>query len=72
MAEMSEQLLVADAERRLTSKYPDLPVDEIARAVQRARARFEHSRIRDFVPLLVERHARAELAQLREPTTASR
>jgi hypothetical protein len=41
--------------------------------VEDAHARFEQSRIRDFVPLFVERRARAELAKLREqePIAAS-
>lgn len=72
MTEISEQLLIADVERRLISKYPHIPVDQIGGAVQGALARFEHSRIRDFVPLLVERHARAELANMREPVASSR
>ncbi|MCW2649076.1 MAG: hypothetical protein QOE41_3914 [Mycobacterium sp.] len=70
MTEISEQLLIADVERRLTGKYPHIPVDQIVLAVQDALARFEHSRIRDFVPLLVERHARAELAKMRERVTS--
>jgi hypothetical protein len=62
MAEISEQLLIAEIERRLTSKYAQLPPDQISSAIQNAHARFEQSPIRDFVPLLVERRARAELA----------
>ena len=72
VAEISEQLLIAEVERRLTSKYAQMiSPDQISTAVQKARARFEHSRIRDFVPLLVERRARAELAKLSEPVAAS-
>jgi hypothetical protein len=62
VAEISEQLLIAEVERRLTTKYAQLAPDRISSAVQNARARFEQSPIRDFVPLLVERHAGAELA----------
>jgi hypothetical protein len=62
MAEISEQLLITEVERRLTSKYAQLPPDRISSAIQNACARFEHSPIRDFVPLLVERRARADLA----------
>lgn len=72
VAEISEQLLIAEVERRLTSKYAQMiSPDQISTAVQKARARFEHSRIRDFVPLLVERRARAELAKLSEFVAAS-
>ena len=62
MAEITEQLLIAEVERRLTSKYAQLLPDRIASAIQNAHTRFEQSPIRDFVPLLVERHAHAELA----------
>jgi hypothetical protein len=62
MAEISEQLLIAAVEQRLTSKYAQLPPDRISSAIRNAHARFEQSPIRDFVPLLVERRARAELA----------
>lgn len=72
VAEISEQLLIAEVERRLTSKYAQMiSPDQISTAVQKAWARFEHSRIRDFVPLLVERRARAELAKLSEFVAAS-
>ena len=66
MAEISEELMIADVERRLASKYGHLAPDQISAAVQDARARFEHCPIRDFVPLLVERHARAELTEPRQ------
>jgi hypothetical protein len=62
MAEISEQLLIAAVQQRLTSKYAQLPPDRISSAIQHAHARFEQSPIRDFVPLLVDRRARAELA----------
>jgi len=62
MAEISEQLLIAEVERRLTNKYAQLPPDRISSAIQNAHARFEQSPIRDFVPLLVKRRAHAELA----------
>jgi hypothetical protein len=71
MAEISERLLIAEVERRLTSKYTQIPQDQIYAAVQNAYARFEQSPIRDFVPLLVERHAGAELAKLREPVAVA-
>lgn len=56
---------MAKLEERLTGTYADLPPDRISAAVQAALARFEQSPIRDFVPLLVERRARAELATRR-------
>lgn len=47
---------------RLVRKFSHVPKDHIATTVALAHARFEHSRVRDFIPLLVERRARAQLA----------
>ena len=71
MAEISERLLIAEVERRLTNKYAHIPTDQVSTAIQRVYAQFEQSPIRDFVPLLVERRAGAELATLKEPVAAS-
>jgi hypothetical protein len=60
---MSEQALIAELERRLTSEYAHVAPDQISSAIRSALARFEQCRIREFVPLLVERLARAELAK---------
>lgn len=62
VAKISEQTSVAAVQARLTSKYPHFSPDEIAATVARVHARFDRSRIRDYVPLLVERRARAELS----------
>jgi hypothetical protein len=71
VAQISEDLMIADVERRLSSKYAHLRPEQISAAVQTARARFEQSPIRDFVPLLVERHARAELTKPGQPAAVS-
>lgn len=65
MADLSEQAAMAQVEERLVSTYIDLPPGRVADAVQHARAAFDGSSIRDFVPLLVERRARAELSATR-------
>ena len=70
MAAISEDLLIAEVQRRLTSKYAHIPTDQVSTAIQRVYARFERSPIRDFIPLLVERRAGAELATLKEPVAA--
>ena len=62
MANLSEQVALTQLEDRLTSVYVDIPADRIQSAMRSARAQFENSKIRDFVPLLVERRVRAELA----------
>jgi hypothetical protein len=57
-----ERAQIDAVQHRLARKYAELPHDHIAAVVQRAYARFNQSRLRDFVPLLVERRARDELA----------
>lgn len=69
--DISEQTLIAEVERRLIAKYEQtIPPHRIATIVRDAHARFEQSRIRDFVPLLVERRARAELGKASQPAMA--
>ena len=46
---------------RLRSRFPERRAEEVERAVYRAYATFQHSRIRDFIPILVERLAREDL-----------
>lgn len=48
---------------RLTDVFPELDRAEIERVVYGRYADFEQSKVRDFVPVLVERQARAELAK---------
>jgi len=59
---MSEQVALTQLEDRLSCAFADIPADRIQSAMRSAHARFEDSKIRDFVPLLVERRVRAELA----------
>ena len=59
MIELSEQQIMDQIAERLTGIYPDVPSDMISRFVHEQHARYEA--IRDFIPLFVERHARAEL-----------
>jgi hypothetical protein len=59
-----ERMLIGDVERRLAGKYTALPQDHVAAVVQCAYARFQSSRVRDFIPLLVERRADEELEEL--------
>ena len=65
MAQISEQTMLEEVERRLANSYADVPAERIGAIVGGAYARFEQSPIRDFVPLFVERRARAELAKAR-------
>lgn len=65
-----ERAQIDAVQRRLAQKYEELPHDRVAAAVQRAYARFNQSTVRDFVPLLVERRAREELAKSTAAWTA--
>jgi hypothetical protein len=53
---------------RLTTRNPDLPRAVVESAVRDAHAQYADSHVRDFVPLLVERGARAALRAHRPPT----
>jgi hypothetical protein len=59
-----DRVQIGDVERRLAKKYATLPEDHIAAVVRHAYARFQSSRVRDFIPLLVERRADEELEEL--------
>jgi hypothetical protein len=57
-----ERAQIDAVQRRLAQKYAELPHDHVVAVVQHAYAQFSHSRLRNFVPLLVERRAEEELA----------
>ena len=53
---------IARVINRLTQQFPELPPEEIERAVHGTYTSFGDSPIRDFVPVLVERASRKTLA----------
>ena len=59
----SEAALIDEVQQQLVRKFSRVTKDQISTTVAHAHARFEHSRVRDFIPLLVERRARAELVR---------
>jgi hypothetical protein len=63
----AEQAAMERLVERLTGQFPELPRDEIVRTVHGEYAEYADSRIRDFVPVLVERRARRELATAPTP-----
>jgi hypothetical protein len=67
VAALTEETSVAEVQARLTDKFPQISPNDIAAIVSRVYARYEGSRIRDFVPLLVERGVRAELLNAQSP-----
>ncbi|MCW0191403.1 MAG: hypothetical protein OJJ55_08865 [Rhodococcus sp.] len=64
MTNDEEDRLIAQTRARLTAKYPAVSADVVAEAVASAHAHFVGHRIRDFVPLLVERMANESLSAL--------
>ena len=48
---------------RLLQRFPDMPEERVRSAVIKAHQEFVNNPIRDFVPVFVERSARAELSQ---------
>ena len=59
-----ERELIDGVERRLAEKYAAFPVDHVSAVVRHAYAQFQSSRVRDFIPLLVQRRADEELDEL--------
>jgi hypothetical protein len=56
-----ERALINGVERRLAEKYAAVPEDRISAVVRNAYAQFQSSRVRGFIPLLVQRRADEEL-----------
>lgn len=59
-----ERVLINDIERRLAEKYSALPMGHVAAVVRHTYSQFQSSRVRGFIPLLVQRRADEELEQL--------
>jgi hypothetical protein len=58
---ISEETLLADIERRLVDEFPYVSPMVVDTLIRKEHARFKASRIRDFVPLFVEKRTRREL-----------
>ena len=63
MPDISEQALIDEVQTRLAREHADLEPDRVSAAVAQAYAHFEHSPVRDFIALLVERRAREALTR---------
>ncbi|MBV8929553.1 MAG: hypothetical protein JO152_10560 [Mycobacteriaceae bacterium] len=64
MIDKGEQTRMTDLVERLAKNYPTLPVDTVVEVVRDMYAAFNGSRVREFVPLFVERRAHAALTEL--------
>ncbi|WP_369829981.1 three-helix bundle dimerization domain-containing protein [Mycobacterium sp. 1465703.0] len=58
-----ERAQIDAVQRRLAQKFAEVPRDDIAGIVQREYQRFKQSKLRDFIPLLVERRAGEHLVK---------
>jgi hypothetical protein len=58
-----ERRQMADVVNRLTEAFPYVPDHIIAETVDAAHRRFDQARIREFVPLFVERSCRAQFVE---------
>lgn len=53
-----ERTRVAEVVERLRGRYPTVPADRIVAVVSEAHREFDTARVRDYVPVLVEKRAR--------------
>ncbi|MFD9666943.1 three-helix bundle dimerization domain-containing protein [Rhodococcus sp. NPDC059968] len=66
MNSAEEARQISQVTTRLLTKFPAASPEVVETAVEEAAAHFKSGRIRDFVPLLIERTATAKLATLIE------
>jgi hypothetical protein len=59
--QVGEETLLADIEQRLVDEFPCVAPAAVNTLIRKEHARLETSRIRDFVPLLVDKSGRREL-----------
>jgi hypothetical protein len=60
-----EETRIADVRSRLAQRFPDLDPALVVSAVDEAHRGLAGATVRDFVPILVEKHARDVLEQAR-------
>ena len=64
MDRSDEDRAIGEVVERLAKQFPRVSADEVAQVVSQSRPEFENVPIRDFVPLFVERGAKARLREL--------
>jgi hypothetical protein len=64
MNELTEEQVIDQLADKLVPAYPDVEPHRVTRVVEQEYARYEGSPIRDFIPLLVERHVKEKLDKL--------
>ncbi|ULN44785.1 hypothetical protein MI149_29300 (plasmid) [Mycolicibacterium crocinum] len=61
---MDEETQIGHLVARLAAQYPGLPSATVSEVVHELYGRFHGARVREFVPLFVERRARTALDEL--------
>ena len=64
MIGLNEQQIIDHMTARLSANYPTVPTEDVSRLIQDEYARFDDRPLREYLPLFVERAAKAELAKL--------
>jgi len=62
MRQKDEATHIAEVIARVAAYYPDISTTDIERVVQTVHTGFDDAKVREFIPLLVERKVRAVLA----------
>lgn len=58
---IDEDRAVAEIVDRLQERFPEKSNEEITAAIAEARVGFDSAKVRDFVPVLIEKEAKAHL-----------
>lgn len=58
---LDEDKAIAEISDRLRERFPDAAPESIQDAIDKARATFLDAKVRDFVPVLIEKEAKAHL-----------
>ena len=62
MGQVDEAAQIAEVMARIAVTYPDISTTDIERVIQTVHTGFDDAKVREFIPLLVERKVRAVLA----------
>lgn len=58
---VDEAKAIGEIIERLQARFPDASPETVAGAVEKARESFSQAKVRDFVPVLIEKEAKARL-----------
>ena len=64
MDRSDEERAIGEVIERLAKQFPQVPAEAVEQVVSQSRPEFDEVPIRDFVPLFVERGAKARLRDM--------